>query len=87
MAIKTETIETSDYEKEVFSKAHSWTVKVGRHRFDFKNESRARDTAVEVANSINRGATLYAVAEVLGVDTGALLATYKPANGWKESDH
>lgn len=86
MAMKTNTIETNERERHIFATAKYYVIKVGADRTEYDDEEAARDAAEWLAHDANRGATLYAVADVSGVDAGALLATYRPGKGWKESD-
>lgn len=82
MSHKTATIETNVREKAMFIAAQQFVVKVGLSTEKLGNEADARARAEAWSASVNRGACLYASSEA----GGALLATYHPKKGWKESD-
>ena len=82
MSHKTATIETNVREKAMFADADMWVVKVGLSTEKFLSEEAARVNAEHWSQAVNRGACLYASSNA----GGALLATYHPKKGWKESD-
>lgn len=88
MAQKSLTIETTPREKEIFATATAWRVKVGVSQpVSFDNESVARAEAERLSVAAgNRGAMLYAVGTSCACESSALLATFNPRTGWKESD-
>lgn len=69
-------------EIEILANATRYSVVVKGSRTEHSTIAAAQAAGAEAAALSNRGAALYAIGEVCGVEASALIATYKPGTGW-----